>query len=145
MDGHRRIVEGGQAGGESRSAGMVAVFVPPAVFAKVQAVFDAPMVAHVGQEVGGGDLVRVLAGNEVPHVVRDELAGGIADLAINADRYAAAGQIEDLADVRRVVDVDPDPARFSEAPLLLFSVVWAAGGRSGAPTKQWTSASSVSG
>jgi len=122
----------------------VAVFVPPPVLAEVQAVLDTPMVPHVGQEVRGRDLVGVEARDEVADVVRDELAGGVSDLAIDADRYAAAGQIEDLAEVIRVVSIDPDAAGFSEAPFLLFSVVWAAGGRWGAPAKQWARASSAS-
>jgi hypothetical protein len=45
-----------------------------------------PMVPHVGQDVRGRDLVRVETGNEVPHVVRNEFAGGGADFAIDADR-----------------------------------------------------------
>jgi hypothetical protein len=123
VDGEGRVVDGGEAGGEAGPAGVVTIFVPPPIFAEVQAVFDAPMIPHVRQDVGGRDLVGVEAGDEVPHVVRDELAAGGADLAIDADRYAAAGEVENLADVRRVVDVDPDAARFTEAPLLLFSVV----------------------
>ncbi len=86
MDGNGRVVDRGKAGGESGPAGMVAIFVPPAIFGKVEAVFDPPMAADVGQEVGRRDLVRVEARNEVPHVVRDELAGGGADFAIHADR-----------------------------------------------------------
>lgn len=123
MDGEGRVVDSGQAGGESGPAGVVAIFVPPAVFAEMQAVFDAPVVPHVGQEVRGRDLIRVLAGNEVSHVVRDELADGITNFAIDPDSYAAAGEIEDFTDVRRIVDVDPDTAGFTKAPLLLFSVV----------------------
>ena len=123
---------------------MVTIFVPPPIFAEVQAVFDAPMIPHVRQDVGGRDLVGVEAGDEVPHVVRDELAGGGADLAIDADCDAAAGEVEDLAEIGRVVQIDPDAAGFPPAPLLLFSVLSAAGGRWGAPAKQWTRASSAS-
>jgi hypothetical protein len=118
-----RVVDGGEAGGEAGPAGVVTIFVPPPVFAEVQAVFNPPMIPHIGQDVGGRHPVGVEAGDEVPHVVRDELAGGGADLAIDADRYAAVGEVKDLADVRRVVEIDPNAARFPEAPLLLFSVV----------------------
>lgn len=86
MDGEGRVVDGGEAGGEPRPAGVVAILVPPPIFGEVQAVFDSPMVPHVGQNVGGRDLVGVEAGNEVAHVVRDELAVGGADFAIDADR-----------------------------------------------------------
>lgn len=86
MDGEGGVVDGRQAGGESGPAGVVAILVPPPIFGEVQAVFDPPMVPHVGQEVRGRDLVGVEAGNEVADVVRDELAGGGANLAIDADR-----------------------------------------------------------
>lgn len=144
MDREGRVVDGGEADRESGPAGVVTIFVPPPILGEVQAVFDSPMVPHVGQEVGGRDAVGVEAGDEVPHVVRDEFAFGRADLAIDANRYAAAGEVEDLADVRRVVDVDPNAAGFPKAPFLLFSVLSAAGGRWEACAKQWTSASSAS-
>ena len=142
MDGEGRVVDGGEASGETGPARVVTIFVPPPIFGEVQAVFDSPMIPHVRQDVRGRDLVGVEAGDEVPHVMRDKLAGGGADLAIDADRYAAVGEVEDLADVRRVVEIDPNTAGFPESPLLL--VVLAAGGRWGAPAKQWTRASSAS-
>lgn len=86
MDGEGRVVDGGEAGGESGPAGVAAILVPPPIFRKVQAVFDSPMVVYVRQDVYGRDLVRIEAGNEVAHVVRDEFASGIADFAIEADR-----------------------------------------------------------
>lgn len=86
VDGESRVVDRGEAGGESGPAGVVAVLVPPPIFGEVEAVFDPPVVAHVAQEIRGRDAVRVEAGDEVPHVVRNEFAGGGADLAIDADR-----------------------------------------------------------
>lgn len=85
MDGEGRIVDRGEASGEAGPARVVTVFVPPPVLGEVQAVFDSPMVPHIGQEIGGRDPVGVEAGNEVAHVVRDELALGGADLAIDAE------------------------------------------------------------
>jgi len=86
VDGEGRVVDSGEAGGEAGPAGVVAILVPPPIFGEVQAVFDPPVVPHVGQNVCGCDLVGVEAGNEVAHVVRDELAVGGSDLAIDADR-----------------------------------------------------------
>lgn len=37
-DGHRRVVQGGQAGGESGPAGVVAIFIPPPIFGEVETV-----------------------------------------------------------------------------------------------------------
>jgi hypothetical protein len=86
VDGEGRVVEGGEAGGKAGPPGVVAVFVPPPIFAEVQAVFDPPVVPHVPQEVRGRHAVGVEAGDEVADVVRHEFAGARSDLAIDADR-----------------------------------------------------------
>jgi hypothetical protein len=86
VDGECRVVDGGEAGGESGPAGVVAVFVPPPVLAEVEAVFDPPVIPHVPQDVRGRDAVGVEAGDEVADVVRNEFAVVGADLAIDADR-----------------------------------------------------------
>jgi hypothetical protein len=65
----------------------------------VEAVFQPPVVADVPQEVRGGDAVRIEARDEIPHVVREQLAVGGANLAINAQCDAATGQVEPFADV----------------------------------------------
>jgi hypothetical protein len=65
---------------------VVAVLVPPAVLQEVEAVFDSPMVADVPQPVRPGDLLGIEAGDEIPHVVRENLAVGSANLAINSQR-----------------------------------------------------------
>lgn len=86
---------------------MVAILVPPSILQEVETVFQPPVVADVSQEVCGGDAVRIEAGDEVPHVARENFAGGGANFAINTQRYAATGQVESFADVVRVLQVDP--------------------------------------
>jgi hypothetical protein len=44
------------------------------------------MVADVPQQVRRGDLLGIEAGDEIPHVVRENLAVGSANLAINSQR-----------------------------------------------------------
>jgi hypothetical protein len=77
----------------------MAVLVPPPILHKVEAVFQPPVVADVPQEVRGGDAVRIEARDEIPHVVREQLAVGGANLAINAQCDAATGQVKSFADV----------------------------------------------
>jgi len=99
VDRESGVVDGRQAGRETGPASVVAVFVPPAILQEVEAVFQPPMVADVPQEVRRGDAGGIQARDEIPHVVREQLAVGGANLAINAQRYAAAGQVESFADV----------------------------------------------
>ena len=122
---------------------MVAIFVPPPILAEVEAVFDPPVIPHQREQVSGGHAAGVETADEVPHVVRDNLAAGRADLAVDAQRYAATGEAEGFAGRVGVVEMNPDAAGFLQSPLL--PVECAAGGRCGAPAKHWTSASSTPG
>lgn len=49
---------------------MVAIFIPPAILQEVQAVFQTPMLADVLQEFGRLNPIRIEAGDEVTHIVR---------------------------------------------------------------------------
>lgn len=86
MDRECRVVDCGEAGGEPGPAGVVAILIPPPILDEVQVVLDTPVVPHVSQQVFRRNAAWVEAGDEVADVVRDELAGGGADLAIDADR-----------------------------------------------------------
>lgn len=59
MDREGGVVQRRHAGRETRPAGVVTIFVPPAIFEEVQAVFDPPVAADMLEEVGRGDLVRI--------------------------------------------------------------------------------------
>jgi len=107
VDREGGVVDGRQASRETGPPGMVAVLVPPSILQEVETVFQPPVVADVSQEVCCGDAVRIEAGDEVAYVVRENLAVGSANLAINAQCYAAAGQAESFADVVGVLEVDP--------------------------------------
>ena len=86
MDREGGVVDGRQAGGESGPPGVVTILVPPSILQEVQAIFHAPMVADIPQEVRGGNAVGIEARHEIPHVVRKDFTVGGADLAINAQR-----------------------------------------------------------
>ena len=84
MDREGGVVDGRQAGGEAGPPGVVAVFVPPPILQEVETVFQPPVVADVPQEVRGGDAIGIEARDEIPHVVRENLAIGSTNHAINA-------------------------------------------------------------
>lgn len=107
MDGEGGVVDGRQTGGETGPPGVVAVLVPPAILHKMEAVFQSPVVADVPQEVRRGDAVRIEARDEIPHVVREQLAAGGANLTINAECYPATAPGERFAEVVGVLEVDP--------------------------------------
>jgi hypothetical protein len=86
MDREGGVVDGRQAGGEAGPPGVVAVLVPPAILQEVEAVFHSPMVADVPQQVRRGNTLGIEARDEIPHVVRENLAVGSANLAINSQR-----------------------------------------------------------
>jgi hypothetical protein len=65
---------------------MMAVLVPPPVLQEVEAVLQPPVIADMPQKVGCGDRVGIKAGNEVPHVVREDFAVGSANFTIHAQR-----------------------------------------------------------
>lgn len=85
----------------------MSILVPPAILQEVETIFQPPVVADIPQEVRGGDVVGIKAGDEVPHVEREDFAGGGANLAIDSQCYAATGQMEGFADVVGVLQVDP--------------------------------------
>lgn len=59
------------------------IFVPPAVFDVVQAVFDLPMVAHMSEQLPRGRGVGIQAGQEVARFPR-RLALSVLGLPIDS-------------------------------------------------------------
>ena len=86
----------------------------------MKAVFHLPMAANVRLEFRRSDQIGVQAGHEVPTFARKKLAVGRAYFAIDTDADLAAGYIQMLADILRIDQIDPKPARFLMEPL--FSV-----------------------
>lgn len=86
MDREGGVVDGRQAGREAGSPGVVAVLVPPPILQEVETVFQPPVVADVPQEIRRGNAIGIEAGDEIPHVVREDFAVGGANLAINSQR-----------------------------------------------------------
>lgn len=86
MDGEGGVIDGRQAGGEAGPPAVMAILVPPAVLQEVQTVFQPPMVADAPQQIRRGHAVRIEAGDEISDVVRENLAGGSAHVAIHTQR-----------------------------------------------------------
>lgn len=119
------------------------VFVPPAIFDEVQAVFHLPVATDVGVKRSCGDRAGVEAGHEVPAVVEQESAIGRTHFAVGTQRNLTAGKVQTLADILRVVQVDPKPAYFAILPL--FSAISWAGRIDEASAKHVFNASRTSG
>lgn len=109
----------------------------------MQAVFDLPMPTNVGLKLGGRHQLRIEAGYEVPAFVRKNVPLGRAHFTIDADGNLAIGEIQALADIRGIVQVDPKPACFVVEPL--FSVTSWEGLPIDVLSKQVFNASSTSG
>ena len=120
-------IEDCQAVCQSWPAGGMSIFIPPAVFEKEVAVFDLPMIANIGQQLGGRDLRWIEAGNKIAAVVRDNVAIGSDHVTVDAQADATARKSQLLADIVRVIQGQPEPAAICQSPL--FSCVSAAGGR----------------
>ena len=121
----------------------MAVFVPPAIFDEVEAVFDLPVSANVGVKLGRRDHVRVEAGHEIPALVEENLSLGRTHFAIGTDGDLAVGKVQTLADMLGVIQVDPKPTGLAASPL--FSITSWAGRDGEASAKQVFNASRTSG
>ena len=120
-------IEDGQAVGQPRPTRGMSIFVPPAVFEKEVAVFDLPMIADMRQQLCGRDPRRIEARQKVATVVRDDVAIGGQQIAVDAQPDPAARESQLFADIVRVIQGEPEPAAIRQSPL--FSWVSAAGGR----------------
>ena len=89
--------------GESGSAGPMAVFVPPAVFEKEDAVFDLPVIADGGQQLVGADRAGIEAGEEVARIGKAHGAVIRDHVAVDAERDLAAGKAERVAEIGDVL------------------------------------------
>jgi hypothetical protein len=128
--------------GDAWAAGPMAIFVPPAIFDEEQTVLDLPVRAHRGQELARSDAIGIEAGEKITRVGRTDRAVGSDHVPINTQRNLRAGEVQTLAKVSGVVQVEPDPAAIEAAPF--FSIVSAAGGRSCAWPKHCCTASRAS-
>ena len=124
--GDSHAVEYRQAISQPRTTSHVPVLIPPAIFEKEVAVLDLPMIADLFQQLCGRDLPGVEAGNKIATVVRDALAVGSDDIAIDAQSTPAARKVQFAANVIRIVQAEPQPATICQDPF--FSIVSAAGG-----------------
>lgn len=103
MNREGRVIDCRQAGRETGPAGVVTILVPPAVFEKMQVVFDPPVLTDMLQKILGSDPLRVQTAYVVAGIVQDDFTISSAQLAINAQGDLAARQVECLANVLRIV------------------------------------------
>ena len=129
-DGECEIGQCGEDLAESGTTQIMAVFVPPSVFDKMQRVLDLPVIAHEFLKIGRRDIRRVKTRDEVPRVARKKRVRRVEHFAINAQNDLAIRDVQLLAKVLRVVDVRPDFANF-DTPFFLLNVTF-----SGSPTSE---------
>lgn len=128
------IGQRGKAFGQARTLGIVTVLVPPTVLDEMQAVFHLPMIAHIRLKPSGRDRSRIETGGEIAAIARKNHAVVRSHFTINAQRNAALGKVQTLAEIIRRVEVEPKPAGFAVTPL--FTVVSWAGRWEDASAKQ---------
>lgn len=137
------IGQRGKAFGQARTLGIVAVLVPPTVLDEMQAVFHLPVIAHMRLQPRGRDRTRIETGGEIAAVARKNRAVARPHFAIDAQRDAALGKVQTLAEIVRCIEVEPKPAGFAITPL--FTVVSWAGRLDDASAKQSLRALKTSG
>lgn len=142
-DGQSGVRQGGERFGQAGPLGVVAIFVPPAVFDEVEAVFHLPVATNVCLEFTGRDRIGVQAAHEVPAFAGKEHPFRGTYFAINTQRDSATGNVQMLPYVVSIIEVDPKPPRFLVKPL--FSVTSWAGRTGDVWKKQVSRASNMSG
>jgi hypothetical protein len=118
------IGQRGKAVGQSGALGIVTIFVPPTVFDEMQAIFHLPMVAYSRFKVRGCNRTRIETGGKIAAVARTKDAVARSHFAIDAQREAASGKVQTLAEIIGSVEVEPKSADFAITPSF-FVVSWA--------------------
>jgi len=137
------VGERGETLGQAGTLGVMPILVPPAVFEEMKAVFDLPVAANGRMKSGGRHGLGGTAGHEVARVVKRNRAVGLPDLTIGTDGDLAARKVQAIAEIRGIVQVEPDSAGIPLEPL--FSVISWAGRAVVAAAKQVVKASRTSG
>ncbi len=83
MNRESGVVDCRHASRETGAPGVVTIFVPPAIFQEVQAIFNAPVLANMPQEIGGGYLLGIEAAHVVARIVQYDFAIVCTQLTIN--------------------------------------------------------------
>jgi hypothetical protein len=98
--------------GQPGPLGVVTIFVPPAVFDEMKAVFHLPMATNVVLKYTRRDRIGLQAGDKVPAFAGKKLTLRRAHFAIRTNADLATGNVQVLSDMLGVVEVDPKPTRF---------------------------------
>ena len=94
-----RIGQGGKTLGQAGALGRVAILIPPTILHEMQAVFHLPMIACRGLKLRSRDRTRIEAGGEVAAVARKNCAVARPHFPIDAQRNAAVGEAQTLAEI----------------------------------------------
>ena len=137
------IGQRGKAFSQAWTLGIVAVLVPPTILDEMQAIFHLPVVAHIRLKPRGRDRARIETGGEIAAVARMNHAIARPYFTIDAQRDAAFGKVQTLAEIVGRVEVEPKSADFAITPL--FVVVSWAGRLEAASAKQSCKALKTSG
>jgi hypothetical protein len=84
MDREGGVIQRRQAGREPGPSRVVTILVPPPILQEVQSIFQSPMLADVLQQFRRLNPIRVEAGNEVTHIVRQHDAVSGTNDPVNA-------------------------------------------------------------
>ena len=142
-DGESGVRQRSERLGQTRTLGVVTIFVPPAVLDEMKAVFHLPVATNVVLEFTRRDRIGLQTGDKVPAFAGKERTLRRAHFSINTDTDLATGNVQMLSDMLGVVEVYPKPTRFLIQPL--FSVTSWAGLAGVSWKKQVSKASSMSG
>lgn len=89
--------------GEARPARPVAVFIPPAIFQKEDAVFDLPVLPHRRQELVGVDVTGIDAAEEVARLREAYNAVVAGHVTIDAQRDLTSRELQRVANISGVL------------------------------------------
>lgn len=140
--GQRRGRQLGQPLGDAGADGAMAIFIPPPVFDEEDAVLDLPMSAGRREQLGGRHLAGIQTGQKVTGVGKQYPAVVGGYVPINTQDDPRPGIRQGIANVVRVVQLEPEPAAIAGGPF--FSTVSAAGLRSWAFPRQAFETSRIS-
>ena len=97
------VVDCSHHGREPRPSSVVTVFVPPAIFTEVQAIFDSPVIPDVPENISCRNGLGIETGNEVAFVTEHDLAVICHQLTIDSHHDFTIGQVKCFSDVVSVV------------------------------------------
>lgn len=97
------VIDGGHQSREPWAAGVMPMFIPPAVFGEMEAIFDPPVVSDVAEKIKGANAIWIETGDEVPRVVKHDFSIVSYQSTIDPHDNFTIWQIERFSNVVGVV------------------------------------------